>query len=74
MSAQLILPAAAAFNLVDRLDRALVFCVVFSLLASFGGFALSWLLNLPTGASVVVLEFVMFLLSLLPRAFRRDGC
>jgi len=74
VSAQLILPAAAAFNLVDRLDRALVFCVVFSLLASFGGFALSWWLNLPTGASVVVLEFVMYLLSLLPRAFRRDGC
>jgi ABC-type Mn2+/Zn2+ transport system permease subunit len=29
-----------------------------------GGFALSWWLNIPTGASIVMLEFVFFLISL----------
>ena len=67
VSAQLILPAATAFNLVRRLDRALLFCAVLSLISAGAGFALSWWLDLPTGASIVLLEFLLFLLSLAAR-------
>jgi ABC-type Mn2+/Zn2+ transport system permease subunit len=65
VSAQLILPAATAFNLVRRLDHAVAACALIAILAAAGGFALSWWLNLPTGANIVLLEFFLYLLSLL---------
>lgn len=64
VSAQLILPAATAFNLVRRLDRAVLVSALVAILASLGGFFASWWLNLPTGATIVLLEFLLFLLSL----------
>ncbi|MDD3142905.1 MAG: metal ABC transporter permease [Candidatus Cloacimonetes bacterium] len=67
VSAQLILPAATAFNLVRRLDHAVGACALIAILAAAGGFALSWWLNLPTGANIVLLEFFLYLLSLLLR-------
>ncbi len=67
VSAQLILPASTAFNLVRRLDRAVALSALIAILAAAGGFVLSWWLNLPTGANIVLLEFLFFLLSL---AFR----
>lgn len=67
VSAQLILPAATALNLVKRLDHAVLCSVLISLIAALGGFALSWWLNLPTGASIVLLEFFLYLFSLLPK-------
>jgi zinc transport system permease protein len=69
VSAQLILPAATAFNLVRRLDHAVICSAAIALLAALGGFALSWWLNLPTGANIVLLEFVIYLASL---AFRNN--
>jgi ABC-type Mn2+/Zn2+ transport system permease subunit len=68
VSAQLILPAATAFNLVHRLDRAVAVGVLTALIASLGGFALSWWLNLPTGAMIVIFEFLIFLPTLLRKA------
>ncbi|MBP7205047.1 MAG: metal ABC transporter permease [Candidatus Cloacimonetes bacterium] len=67
VSAQLILPAATSFNVVRRLDRAVAVSALIAILAATGGFALSWWLNLPTGANIVLLEFLLYLLSL---AFR----
>ena len=67
VSAQLILPAATAFNLVRPLDHAVAACALIAILAAAGGFALSWWLNLPTGANIVLLEFFLYLLSLLLR-------
>ncbi len=64
VSAQLILPAATSFNLVRRLDQAVAVSALIAILAAAGGFALSWWLNLPTGANIVLLEFLFFLLSL----------
>lgn len=64
VSAQLILPAAAAFNLVGRLDRAVICSALFAVVSALAGFALSWWLDLPTGASIVLLEFLLFLASL----------
>lgn len=62
--AQLILPAATAFNLVRRLDHAVILSALLAILASGGGFALSWYMNLPTGANIVILEFFLYLASL----------
>ncbi|MDZ4182411.1 MAG: metal ABC transporter permease [Candidatus Cloacimonadaceae bacterium] len=64
VSAQLILPAATAFNLVRKLSPAIFVSMLVGLIAALGGFACSWYLNLPTGATIVLLEFVLYLLSL----------
>jgi zinc transport system permease protein len=65
VSAQLILPAVTAFNLVKRLDYSILCSAFIAILAASGGFALSWWLDLPTGANIVLLEFVFYLISLL---------
>lgn len=65
VTAQLILPAATAFNLVRRLPAAVLVSALVALISAGAGFALSWWLNIPTGASIVLLEFALFLLSLL---------
>lgn len=67
VSAQLILPAATAFNLVRRLPMVIFLSAILAILAALGGFALSWWLNIPTGASIVMLEFGFFLFSLMLR-------
>lgn len=64
VSAQLILPAATAFNLAKKLPVAMVLSALVAIFASLGGFATSWSLDLPTGASIVILEFLLFILSL----------
>lgn len=65
VSAQLILPAATAANLSKRFAPLLLICVLVALSSSLGGFILSWSFNLPTGASIVLFEFLLYLLSLL---------
>ncbi|MBP7195497.1 MAG: metal ABC transporter permease [Candidatus Cloacimonetes bacterium] len=67
VSAQLILPAATAFNLARRLTIVIVLSALVAVIAALGGFALSWWLDLPTGANIVMLEFVLFILSLVIR-------
>lgn len=67
VTAQLILPAATAFNLVRRLSPAIAVSAIVAFMASLGGFALSWWANLPTGASIVLMEFCLFIISLIIR-------
>jgi zinc transport system permease protein len=72
VTAQLILPAATAFNLARRIIPAVFLCVGIALVAALGGFALSWSFDLPTGACIVLAEFVLFLLSLLAPSRMRN--
>jgi zinc transport system permease protein len=64
VTAQLILPASIAFRLVKRLKPAIIISIIVSLLSSLCGFYLSWILNLPTGAVIVVVEFLLYLTAL----------
>jgi len=70
VSAQLILPAATAFNLARRLPFVILLSALVAAIAAIGGFALSWWLDLPTGANIVMLEFLLFLISFI---FRRKS-
>ena len=63
VSAQLILPAVIAANLSRRLPVRILICVLISLISAVCGFLLSWWMNLPTGATIVVFEFLLYLLS-----------
>lgn len=67
VTAQLILPALTAFNLAQHLPKAIVLSVLISLIAALGGFYFSFRLNLPTGATIVICEAILFSISLLAK-------
>lgn len=60
ISALLILPASAALQVARGFRMTVVLSVLFSLLAVIGGIVLSFLLNLPTGATIILLAFCCF--------------
>ncbi|MDY0152394.1 MAG: metal ABC transporter permease [Candidatus Cloacimonas sp.] len=64
VTAQLILPAVTAFNLVHRLHKAILASVLIALFSALVGFYLSFRLNLPTGATIVLFEAMLFFISL----------
>lgn len=64
VTAELILPAVIAFNLARSLPRAILIAIMVSLIAAIAGFALSFRLNIPTGATIVLLEALMYIFSL----------
>ncbi len=61
--AMLTLPAGTASHLARNLASLMVWGGVFSFLFSFGGLAVSWMYDLPTGAVVVVLAGGVYLLA-----------
>ncbi|MDD4806048.1 MAG: metal ABC transporter permease [Candidatus Cloacimonetes bacterium] len=65
VSAQLILPAVIAFNLARSLPQALIIAVFSAIISAGAGFAVSYLLNLPTGATIVVCQALLYALSFL---------
>ncbi|MDD2331746.1 MAG: metal ABC transporter permease [Candidatus Cloacimonetes bacterium] len=65
VTAQLILPATIAFRINKRLIPAIIISILTAVLSAAGGFYLSWIFNVPTGAAIVLFEFVLYLLSLL---------
>jgi ABC-type Mn2+/Zn2+ transport system permease subunit len=61
VTAQLILPASIAFRLVRRLRPAIFISIGAAILSSLLGFYFSWQFNLPTGAVIVLVEFVLYI-------------
>ncbi|MEA3442465.1 MAG: metal ABC transporter permease [Chloroflexota bacterium] len=53
-------PAAAAYQLTYSLKRMLFIAVVFGILSCWAGVAASYLLDLPSGASIVIISSVIF--------------
>lgn len=64
VTAQLILPAVTAFNLVHRLHKAIIVSIAIALFSAVVGFYLSFRLNLPTGATIVLFEAMLYFVSL----------
>lgn len=73
ISALLILPASTALQVARGFRAALLVAVVAALLAVLGGISVSFLLNLPTGATIIMLSFVQFGLAFLVRRFVRSS-
>lgn len=65
VTAQLVLPASIAFQYVRKLKPAIIISIIVALVASLIGFYISWQFNLPTGAVIVLVEFLLYLLSLI---------
>jgi zinc transport system permease protein len=64
ISALLILPAATALHLARGFKIAVILSVTVAVLAVVGGILASVLFNLPTGATIILLAFLMFCLAL----------
>lgn len=65
VTAQLILPAVIAFNLAHRLEKVIAFSIMAAILSSLMGFAMSFQYNLPTGATIVICQALLYALTLL---------
>ena len=68
----LVAPAAAAQRLSQRYWTSLWLTVLFGAAASLGGLAISYVLNAPTGASIVVVSSAIFGLAALIGRKRRQ--
>ncbi len=64
ITAQLILPGITALNLTRNIKLAMILSFVFAQIGSVGGLLLSFRYNLPSGASIVILLFIIFIASL----------
>jgi zinc transport system permease protein len=71
VSALLILPAASALQIARGFRGAMLISVLVGVGSVLVGITVSFLLNLPAGATVVVCSFLFFLLALAVRGFRR---
>jgi zinc transport system permease protein len=66
-SALLIFPAVTAFQLARGFTNALIIAAVAAFFALITGIALSLYLNLPTGASIVLVNFALFIVAFMSR-------
>lgn len=64
----LTLPAAMALGLSDRLPKVMSLATFLSIAMTIIGIAISYALNLPTGATITLTAIVIYLFSLLSRA------
>jgi len=62
-SALLIFPAVTAFQLARGFRKALVIAALVALASLLAGIFLSLLMNLPTGASIVMVNFGFFIVA-----------
>ncbi len=65
VTAQLILPAVIAFNLAQKLHQIILVAVFTAIVSALAGFAASFALNLPTGATIVMCQALFYAISLI---------
>jgi len=71
ISALLILPAVSALQLARGFRTAIFLSVSIGVASVIGGIFVSFLLNLPTGATIIMCNFFLFLASSLFKRLRR---
>jgi len=73
ISALLILPASAALQVARGFRMTVLLAVVSALISVVGGIVLSFMLNLPSGATIILLAFGLFVLAFLYRKVPRSS-
>lgn len=63
--AQLILPGISAINLCKNVKMAIFISLIISEIAAVSGLFCSYYLNIPSGAAIVVILFLLFLISVI---------
>jgi zinc transport system permease protein len=67
-----VIPAAAALMLTDRIRLTIALSVLFGVISAAVGYYVSWVEQLPTGATMVVIA-ALFLLPGLVKILRRNA-
>ncbi|MFY9288074.1 MAG: metal ABC transporter permease, partial [Alphaproteobacteria bacterium] len=67
----LVIPAASALMLTDRLKIAFLLSMIFGVLSALVGFYLSFIYSLPTGPAMIGAAGVCLIPGIIGRAFRR---
>jgi len=67
-----VIPAAAALMLTDRIQLTIALSVLFGVISAAVGYYVSWVEQLPTGATMVVIA-ALFLLPGLVKILRRSA-
>lgn len=69
--AMLVIPAAAAFQWTYEMNRMLIISPIFGILSTVGGLYVSFIYNLPSGATIVLLSTGIFAISFIISPKRR---
>lgn len=67
ITAQFILPGLTALNFCHNVRKAIYISLILSEIAAISGFFISYLLNIPSGATIVLILFLLFLISLIKK-------
>jgi len=70
--AMIVTPAAAAYQWTFKLNRMILLSAIFGVISSVLGLFISFLLNIPSGATIVTLVTLIFLISFLFSPKRRS--
>jgi len=70
VSALLILPAVSALQFSKGFRQAIIFAIIFSVISVILGIAISFFMDLPTGATVVMINVLLFALSFIYRQIK----
>ncbi|MEE0862349.1 MAG: metal ABC transporter permease [Lachnospiraceae bacterium] len=62
ISSLIIFPALSAMRITKKFKRVMMISVIISLICFFAGLVASYLIEIPTGASIVVSNLIMFLI------------
>ena len=62
ISSLIIFPALSAMRITKRFKRVMIISVIISLVCFFAGLVASYLIEIPTGASIVVSNLIMFVI------------
>ena len=71
ISSLIVFPSVSALQISKGFKRTLMFSVLFSMIAVVLGIIFSYILNVPTGALIVVVNAIIFLITLIIRGIKR---
>jgi zinc transport system permease protein len=68
-----VIPAAAALMITERMGRTITLSIAFGVVAALVGYYFSWVEQLPTGASMVVVASVFLIPGFIKVLRRKSG-
>ncbi len=71
ISSLIVFPSVSALQISKGFKRTLMFSVLFSMIAVVLGIIFSYILNVPTGALIVVVNAIIFLITIIIRVIKR---
>ena len=71
ISSLIVFPSVSALQISKGFKRTLMFSVLFSMIAVVLGIIFSYILNVPTGALIVIVNAIIFLITLIIRVIKR---